>query len=69
MMSALYLQHVGDTSDSKSAVEEAVNSVGWVPQLAGYPAVSESPFVRIVLDGLQHKLAKAQGAQGACDHR
>ena len=50
-------------------MEEAVNSVGWVPQLAGYPAVSESPFVRIVLDGLQHKLVKAQGAQGACDHR
>ena len=55
---ALYLQHLDDTSGSKSAVEEAVNSVGWVHQLAGYPAVSESPLVRIVLDGLQRKLAK-----------
>ena len=55
---ALYLQHLGDTSGSKSAVEEAVNSVSWVHQLAGYPAMSESPFVRIVLDGLQRKLAK-----------
>ena len=27
-------------------------------QLAGYPAIAESPFVRIVLDGLQRNLAK-----------
>ena len=55
---ALYLQHVGDNTASKSAVEEAVNAIGWVQQLAGYPPVSESPFVRIVLDGLQRQLAK-----------
>ena len=55
---SLYLQHVGDNTASKSAVEEAVNAIGWVQQLAGYPPVSESPFVRIVLDGLQRQLAK-----------
>ena len=55
---ALYLQYLGNTTESKSAVEEAVNAVGWVHQLAGYPAVSGSPFVRIVLEGLQCKLAK-----------
>ena len=55
---ALYLQYLGNTTESKSAVEEAVNAVGWVHQLAGYPAVSGLPFVCIVLEGLQRKLAK-----------
>ena len=55
---ALYLQYLGNTTESKSAVEEAVNAVGWVHQLTGYPAVSGSPFVRIVLEGIQRKLAK-----------
>ena len=55
---ALYLQHLGDTTRSRSAVEEAVNSISWAHQLAGYPAMSESGFVRIVLDGLQRQLAK-----------
>ena len=55
---ALYLQHLGDTVGSKSTVEEAVNAVGWVHQLAGYPTLAESSFVRIVLDGLQRNLAR-----------
>lgn len=55
---ALYLQHIGDTVGSKSAIEEAVNGVSWVHQLAGHTAPSESPFVRVVLEGLQRKLAK-----------
>ena len=42
----------------KSTVEKAVNAVGWVHQLSGYPTLAESPFVRIVLDGLQRNLAK-----------
>ena len=32
---ALYLQHVADTTNSRSAVEEAVNSISWAQQLAG----------------------------------
>ena len=55
---ALYLQHVGDTTASKSAVEEAVNAIGWVQQLVGYPPVSDSPFMRMVADGMQRQLAK-----------
>ena len=55
---ALYLQHLSDTVGSKSTVEEVVNAVGWVHQLAGYPTLAESPFVQIVLDGLQRNLAK-----------
>ena len=55
---ALYLQHLGDTTASRSAVEEAVNGVSWVQQLAGFPAVTGSSFVGIVLDGLQRRLAK-----------
>ena len=55
---ALYLQHVGDTTASKSAVEEAVNSISWIQQTAGFPPVSASPFVGVVVDGLQRQLAK-----------
>ena len=55
---ALYLQHLGETVKSKSAVEEAVNAVSWVHQLSGLPAVTESPFVRATLSGLQRRLAK-----------
>ena len=55
---SLYLQHLGDITGSKAAVEEAVNAVGWVHQLAGYPTVADSPFVRLALDGLQRRLAR-----------
>ena len=55
---ALYLQHLSDTVGSKSTVEKAVSAVGWVQQLSGYPTLAESPFVRIVFDGLQRNLAK-----------
>ena len=55
---ALYLQHLGEVSASKSAVEEAVNAISWVQQIAGLPSIAESPFVRATLSGLQRKLAK-----------
>ena len=54
----LYLQHLGDTTGSKSAVKEAVQSVDWVHQLTGYPSMSDLPFVHMVLDGLHRKIAK-----------
>ena len=54
----LYMQHVGSTTSSKSAVTEAVNGVSWVQQLAGYPPVSGTPIVGVTLDGLQRQLAK-----------
>lgn len=55
---ALYLQHLGETTQSRSAVEEAVHAISWVQQLAGHPPISGSPFVRAALSGLQRKLAK-----------
>ena len=53
---ALYLQHLGETTSSKSAVEEAINGVSWVQQLGGFPPLTGSPFLSIVLDGLQRAL-------------
>ena len=55
---ALYLQHVGDSTRSQSAVEEAYNAINWVQKLSGTSPVSESSFVRTVVDGLKRKLAK-----------
>ena len=55
---ALYLQHLGERTQSKSAVEEAVSAIGWVHQLSGHPPITASSFVRATLSGLQRKLAK-----------
>ena len=55
---ALYLQHLGEVSASKSAVEKAMNAISWVQQIASLPSMAESPFVRATLSGLQRKLAK-----------
>ena len=54
----LYLQHLGESSESKSAVEEAMNAVSWVQQLAGHQPVSAGSIARMTLAGLQRKLAK-----------
>ena len=54
----LYLQHIGDTTKSKSAAEEATNAVSWVQQLAGQQPVSMDSIVRMTLAALQRKLAK-----------
>jgi len=54
----LYLQHLGETKGSKSAVEEAVNSLAWVHSLSGLPSPTKSPFVQLVLEGLRRSLAK-----------
>ena len=55
---ALYLQHLGDTSKSKAAVEEACNALAWVHFTSGLPAPTSSPFVQATLKGLQRILAK-----------
>ncbi|XP_065916352.1 integrase/recombinase xerD homolog isoform X1 [Dysidea avara] len=54
----LYLQHLADTVGSKSAVEEACNSLAWVHSTAGLVSPSASPFVKAILEGLQRSLAK-----------
>ena len=55
---ALYLQHLSETTESRTTVEAAVNAVSWAHQLAGLNPVSSYPFVRVVLAGLQRQLAK-----------
>ena len=55
---ALYLQHLAETSKSRATVEEAVNAIAWVQQLADHQPVSSSPFIRSVLSGLQRQLAR-----------
>ena len=54
----LYLQHLGESTKSKATVEEAVNAVAWVQQLAAHQPISSSSLVRATLAGLQRKLAK-----------
>ena len=55
---ALYLQHLGESVQTRAAVEEAVNGVGWVHQLGGQQPIAAFPFVQVALEGLQHTLAK-----------
>jgi len=54
---ALYLQYLGDTVGSKSAVEEAVNALAWAHSAAGLVS-PVTTFVKATLEGLQRKLAK-----------
>ena len=55
---ALYLQHLGEETNSKATVEEACNAVSWVHASAGLSSPSVDPFVKATLEGLQQSLAK-----------
>ena len=55
---ALYLQHLGEKAQSWSAVQDAVNAVSWVHQLAGFEPIAQSPFVQATVSGLKRSLAK-----------
>ena len=55
---ALYLQSIGDQSQSRSAVEEACNAIAWVHSTAGLPTPTTSPFVKATVDGMQRLLAR-----------
>ena len=55
---ALYLQHVGETTQSKAAVEEAVHAASWMHELAGLPSIGSAPIVLATLSGLRRMLAK-----------
>jgi len=46
---ALYLQHLGDKTRSKSAAEEACNALAWIHSSAGIASPSTHPFVKAVL--------------------
>lgn len=54
----LYLQHLKETSASRSAIAEAVNAVTWAHQLAGLEDVSKHPLVVAMTAALQRCLAK-----------
>ena len=49
---ALYLQSLGERSQSKSAVEEACNAIAWAHSTAGLPTLITSPFVKATLEGM-----------------
>ena len=51
---ALYLQHVSEVTQSKSAVEEAVNAANWMLELAGILIVREAQIVSVTLNSLLH---------------
>lgn len=55
---ALYLQHVGEKSNSCSAVSEAVNAVSWVQRLAGVEPVSQNQLIKLISEGFQRALAR-----------
>ena len=55
---ALYLQYIGEVSQSKYAAEETVHALSWLNGAAGLPSPSSSPFITTVLEGLHRSLAK-----------
>ena len=55
---ALYLQHLGESTHSWSAVQEAVNAIGWVNHLSGREPIAQTPLVHATVAGLKRSLAK-----------
>ena len=55
---ALYLQYIGETIGSKSAVEEAVHAIAWIYSAVGVHSPTSSPFITITLEGLCRSLAR-----------
>ena len=55
---ALYLQHLAEESESKSAVEEACHALAWIHSTAGLVSPSSYSFVKGTSEGFQRTLAK-----------
>ena len=55
---ALYLQYIGDTVRSKSAVEEVVHAIAWIHSIVGLSSPTCSPFVTIVVEDLHRALIR-----------
>ena len=55
---ALYLQYIGDTVRSKSAVKEAVHAIAWIHSIAGLSTPTCSPFVTVMVESLHRALAR-----------
>ena len=54
----LYMQSVGEHTNSKAMVEEAFNAISWFHVLGSQPSPTESAFAKATLQGLQKDLAK-----------
>ena len=54
----LYLQHLSESIQSKSAVEEVVHAVSWLHQMAGLSSIARSPIVQATLGSLRQELTK-----------
>ena len=55
---ALYLQLLSESTHTRSAVQEAVNTNGWVNQVSGWEPIVQSTFVWATVAGLKWSLAK-----------
>ena len=55
---ALYLQHLGESRYSKSAVEDTVNGLAWTHSIPGVLSPTDSPIIKTTLEGLKKLLAK-----------
>lgn len=55
---ALYLLHVGETTQSRAAVEEAVCAMAWVQRMAGAESLAKNVMIKSVVEGFQRMLAK-----------
>ena len=63
----LYMQHLSESTESKTAVEEAVHALSWLHGLAGLQPLGGSPLVKATLEGLRRILAKPKVRKGTCD--
>ena len=57
---ALYLQHLLETSEAKTAVDDAVNALAWVHELGGLPSPMSYPTVRTMQESAHKREAKGE---------
>ena len=62
----LYLQHLSESIQSKSAVEEVVHAVSWLHQMAGLSSIA---IVQATLGGLRRELAKPKKRRNRLQQR
>ena len=57
----LYIQHLGESTESKAAVEEAVHALSWLHGLVGLQLLGGSPLVNATLEDLRRIFGKSEG--------
>ena len=55
---ALYLQHLGESVESRAAAEKAVHALAWLHQMAGLPSVGGAPLMQATLAWFRHRLVQ-----------